>query len=56
VLSLGMCPEPAPIKPDDLIQRACHRDGAPLQSVWPALLLPATNSDPENGQSRVYNR
>jgi hypothetical protein len=28
VLSLGMCPEPAPIKPDDVIQRARHRDGA----------------------------
>jgi hypothetical protein len=28
VLSLGMCPEPAPIKPDDFIQHARHRDGA----------------------------
>ena len=44
VLSLGMCPEPAPIKPDDLIQRVRHRDGALPQRVWPALLLPATNS------------
>jgi hypothetical protein len=49
VLSLGMCPEPAPIKPDHFIQRARHRDGALPQSVWPALLLPATNSNPENG-------
>jgi hypothetical protein len=24
----GMCPEPAPIKPDNFIQRARHRDGA----------------------------
>jgi hypothetical protein len=43
VLSLGMCPEPAPVKPDELIQRARHRDGALPQRVWPALLLPATN-------------
>jgi hypothetical protein len=28
VPSFGMCPEPAPIKPDNLIQRARHRDGA----------------------------
>jgi hypothetical protein len=28
VLPLGVCPEPAPIKPDDFIQRARHRDGA----------------------------
>jgi hypothetical protein len=34
VPSFGMCPEPAPIKPDDLIQRARHRDrGLPLQDV-----------------------
>jgi hypothetical protein len=49
VLPLGVCPEPAPIKPDDLIQRARHRDGALPQRVWPALLSPATKSDPENG-------
>ena len=24
----GMCPEPTPIKPDDFIQHARHRDGA----------------------------
>jgi hypothetical protein len=28
VLPLGMCPEPAPIQPDELIQRVRHRDGA----------------------------
>jgi hypothetical protein len=50
MLSLGMCPEPAPIQPDDFIQRARHRDGALPQKVWPALLLPATNSDSENVQ------
>jgi hypothetical protein len=47
VLSLGMCPEPAPIKPDDFIQRARHGDGALSKKLWPALLLPATNSGPE---------
>ena len=36
VLSLGMCPEPAPIKPDDFGQRARHRDGALPKNVWPA--------------------
>jgi hypothetical protein len=56
VLSLGMCPEPTPIKPDNFIQRARHRDSALPQRVWPALLLPATNSGPENGQSGLYNR
>ena len=40
VLSLGMCPEPAPIKPDDFIQRARHGDGALPQSVWPASRRP----------------
>jgi hypothetical protein len=34
--SLGMCPEPAPIKPDNFIQRARHGDDALPQSVWPA--------------------
>jgi hypothetical protein len=38
VLSLGMCPEPAPIKPDDFIQRARRRHGALPESVWPAAL------------------
>jgi hypothetical protein len=56
VLSFGMCPEPAPIPLDNLIQRVRHRNGALPQSVWPALLLPATNSDPENGDSGIYNR
>jgi hypothetical protein len=56
VLSFGMCPEPAPIPLDNLLQRVRHRDGALPQSVWPALLLPATNSDPENRDSGIYNR
>jgi hypothetical protein len=55
VLPLGMYPEPAPIQPDELIQRVRHRDGALPQRVWPALLLPATKSDPENRDSGIYN-
>jgi hypothetical protein len=47
VPSFGMCPEPAPIKPVDLIQRARHRDrGLPSERVWPAPLAGHTNSDP----------
>jgi hypothetical protein len=38
VMSFGMCPEPEPIKPDDFIQRARHRDCALPQRVWPAIL------------------
>jgi hypothetical protein len=49
VLPLGMCPEPAPIKPDDFIQRARHRDGALPQGCGRPF-SPATNSDPENVQ------
>jgi hypothetical protein len=49
VLPLGMCPEPAPIKPDNFIQRARHRDGALPQGCGRPF-SPATNSDPENVQ------
>jgi hypothetical protein len=45
VPSLGMCPEPAPIKPDNLIQRARHRNGAPKVYGQPPL-AGHTNSDP----------
>jgi hypothetical protein len=34
--SFGVCPEPAPIKPGNLLQWARHRDGALRQNVWPA--------------------
>jgi hypothetical protein len=46
---LGMCQETAPIKPDNLIQRAPSRR-VPCANVggWP--FSPATNSDPMDVQ------
>ncbi|MCE3246850.1 MAG: hypothetical protein K0R41_675 [Geminicoccaceae bacterium] len=40
VPSFGMCPEPAPIKPDNFIQRARHCDGARKCVASPLLPRP----------------
>jgi hypothetical protein len=48
-------PEPAPIKPDDLIQRVRHRDGAlPRKRVWPVLLLPATRIEMQEPHNLIF--